>query len=124
MNQNNKYKKSVGGNRSDEAEMRKALKEIIRLVEALVDSDERKAEATMLKILNTALEVVLGGYESGLCLIHLRDLKFYLEVDYFLRRVGWKGIGILFYILKLRFRYFRCNHPDPWGWSVALFERN
>jgi hypothetical protein len=58
MNQNNEYKKSVGGNRSNEAEMRKALQEIIRLVEGWVDSDERKAEATMLKILNTALEVV------------------------------------------------------------------
>jgi hypothetical protein len=58
MNQNNKYKKSAGGNRNNEAEMRKALKEIIRLVEGWVDSDERKAEATMLKILNTALEVV------------------------------------------------------------------
>ena len=58
MNQNNKYKKSAGGNGSNEAEMRKALKEIIRLVEGWVDSDERKAEATMLKILNTALEVV------------------------------------------------------------------
>ena len=58
MNQNNKYKKSDGGNRNKEAEMRKALKEIIRLVEGWVDSDERKAEATMLKILNTALEVV------------------------------------------------------------------
>ena len=58
MNQNNKYKKSAGGNRSSEAEMRKALQEIIRLVECWVDSDERKAEATMLKILNTALEVV------------------------------------------------------------------
>ena len=58
MNQNNKYKKSVGGNGSNEAEMRKALQEIIRLVEDWVDSDERKAEATMLKILNTALEVV------------------------------------------------------------------
>jgi hypothetical protein len=58
MNQNNKYKKSDGGNRNNEAEMRKALKEIIRLVEGWVDSDERKAEATMLKILNTALEVV------------------------------------------------------------------
>ena len=59
MNQNNEYKKSEGGNRSNEAEMRKALQEIIRLVEGWVDSDERKAEATMLKILNTALEVVL-----------------------------------------------------------------
>ena len=58
MNQNNKYKKSAGGNRSSEAEMRKALQDIIRLVEGWVDSDERKAEATMLKILNTALEVV------------------------------------------------------------------
>jgi len=58
MNQNNKYKKGEGGNRNNEAEMRKALKEIIRLVEGWVDSDERKAEATMLKILNTALEVV------------------------------------------------------------------
>jgi hypothetical protein len=58
MNQNNKYKKSAGGNKSSEAEMRKALQEIIRLVEGWVDSDERKAEATMLKILNTALEVV------------------------------------------------------------------
>ena len=44
MIQNNEYKKSDGGNRSDEAEMRKALKEIIRLVEGWVDSDERKAE--------------------------------------------------------------------------------
>jgi len=58
MIQNNEYKKSAGGNRRNEAEMRKALKEIIRLVEGWVDSDERKAEATMLKILNTALEVV------------------------------------------------------------------
>ena len=58
MNQNNKNKKSDGGNRSNEAEMRKALTEILRLVEGWVDSDERKAEATMLKILNTALEVV------------------------------------------------------------------
>jgi hypothetical protein len=58
MNQNNKYKKGAGENRSNEAEMRKALQEIIRLVEGWVDSDERKAEATMLKILNTALEVV------------------------------------------------------------------
>ena len=58
MNENSEYKKSAGGNRSNEAEMRKALKEIIRLVEGWVDSDERKAEATMLKILNTALEVV------------------------------------------------------------------
>jgi len=58
MNENSEYKKSAGGNRSNEAEMRKALQEIIRLVEDWVDSDERKAEATMLKILNTALEVV------------------------------------------------------------------
>ena len=58
MIQNNEYKKSAGGNKSNEAEMKKALKEIIRLVEGWVDSDERKAEATMLKILNTALEVV------------------------------------------------------------------
>ena len=58
MIQNNKNKKSDGENRSNEAEMRKALQEIIRLVEDWVDSDERKAEATMLKILNTALEVV------------------------------------------------------------------
>jgi hypothetical protein len=58
MNQNNKYKKSAGGNRRKEAKMRMALQEIIRLVEGWVDSDERKAEATMLKILNTALEVV------------------------------------------------------------------
>jgi len=58
MNQNNKYKKGAGGNRSNEAELRKVLQEIIRLVEGWVDSDERKAEATMLKILNTALEVV------------------------------------------------------------------
>ena len=58
MNQNNEYKKSAGGKKSSEAEMRKALQEIIRLVEGWVDSDKRKAEATMLKILNTALEVV------------------------------------------------------------------
>ena len=58
MIQNNKNKKSAGGNRSNDAEMRKALQEIIRLVEGWVDSDERKAAATMLKILNTALEVV------------------------------------------------------------------
>ena len=57
MNQNNKNKKSAGGNRSNEAEMRKALKEIVRLVEGWVDSDERKAEATMLKILNIALKM-------------------------------------------------------------------
>jgi len=58
MIQNNEYKKSAGGNRRNEAEMRKALKEIIRLVEGWVDPDERKAEAAMLNILNTALEVV------------------------------------------------------------------
>ena len=58
MIQNNEYKKSVGGNRNKEAEMRKALKEIIRLVEGWVDADVAKAEDTMLKILNTALEVV------------------------------------------------------------------
>jgi hypothetical protein len=58
MIQNNEYKKSAGGNRKNEAEMREALQKIIRLVEGWVDSDERKAEATMLKILNTALEVV------------------------------------------------------------------
>ena len=58
MIQNNEYRKSAGSNRSNETEMRKALQEIIRLVEDWVDSDERKAEATMLKILNTALEVV------------------------------------------------------------------
>ena len=58
MNQNKEYKKSAGGNRSHEAEMRKALKEIIRLVEGWMDSDVAKAEETMLKILNTALEVV------------------------------------------------------------------
>jgi len=58
MIRNNEYKKSAGGNRSNETEMRKALKEIIGLVEDWVDSDERKAEATMLKILNTALEVI------------------------------------------------------------------
>jgi hypothetical protein len=58
MIQNNEYKKSAGGNRRNKAEMRGALKKIIRLVEGWVDSDERKAEATMLKILNTALEVM------------------------------------------------------------------
>ena len=58
MIQNNEYKKSAGGNRSNEAEMRKALKEIVRLVEGWVDADVAKAEDTMLKILNTALEVV------------------------------------------------------------------
>ena len=58
MNQNNEFKKRAGGSRSSEVQMRKALHEIIRLVEGWVDSDESKAEATMLKILNTALEVV------------------------------------------------------------------
>jgi len=58
MIQNNKFKKSARGNRINEAEMRKGLQGIIRLVEGWVDSDERKAEATMLKILNTALKVV------------------------------------------------------------------
>ena len=58
MNENSEFKKRAGENRSSEVEMRKALHEIIRLVEGWVDSDERKAEATMLKILNTALEVV------------------------------------------------------------------
>ena len=58
MNQNNEFKKRAGGSRSSEVQMRKALHDIIRLVEGWVDSDERKAEATMLKILNTALEVV------------------------------------------------------------------
>ena len=58
MNENSGYKKSVGGSRSSEVQMRKALQEIIRLVEGWVDSDASKAEATMLKILNTALEVV------------------------------------------------------------------
>jgi hypothetical protein len=58
MIQNNEYKNRAGGNRSNEAEMRKALKEIIRLVEGWVDADVAKAEDTMLKILNTALEVV------------------------------------------------------------------
>jgi len=58
MNQNYKYKKVEGGNRSNEAEMRKALHEIIWMVEGWVDSDERKAAVTMLKILNTALRVL------------------------------------------------------------------
>ena len=58
MNENSANKKSEGGSRSSEVQMRMALHEIIRLVEGWVDSDERKAEATMLKILNTALEVV------------------------------------------------------------------
>jgi len=58
MNENSGYKNIEGGSRSSEVQMRKALHDIIRLVEGWVDSDERKAEATMLKILNTALEVV------------------------------------------------------------------
>ena len=58
MNQNNEFKKRAGGSRSREVQMRKALHDIIRLVEGWVDSDATKAEATMLKILNTALEVV------------------------------------------------------------------
>ena len=58
MNQNNEFKKRAGESRSSEVQMRKALHDIIRLVEGWVDSDESKAEATMLKILNTALEVV------------------------------------------------------------------
>jgi len=58
MNENSGYKKIEGGSRNSEVQMRMALHEIIRLVEGWVDSDERKAAATMLKILNTALEVV------------------------------------------------------------------
>ena len=58
MNQNNEFKKRAGGSRSSEVQMRKALHDIIRLVEGWADSDASKAEATMLKILNTALEVV------------------------------------------------------------------
>lgn len=58
MNENSEYRKIEGRCRSSEVQMRMALHEIIRLVEGWVDSDERKAEATMLKILNTALEVV------------------------------------------------------------------
>ena len=58
MNENSEFKKSDGENRSSEVQMRVALHEIIRLVEGWVDSDASKAEATMLKILNTALEVV------------------------------------------------------------------
>ena len=58
MNENSEYKKRAGGRRSSEVQMRKALHDIIRLVEGWVDSDASKAEATMLKILNTALEVV------------------------------------------------------------------
>jgi hypothetical protein len=50
----------VAASGKDEATqtLEKALHDIIRLVKGWVDSDERKAEATMLKILNTALEVV------------------------------------------------------------------
>jgi len=58
MNENSGYKKSAGRSRSSEVKMRKALNDIIRLVEGWVDSDASKAEATMLKILNTALEAV------------------------------------------------------------------
>ena len=58
MNENSENKKSEGGSSGSEVQMRMALHDIIRLVESWVDSDERKAEATMLKILNTALEVV------------------------------------------------------------------
>jgi len=58
MNENSEYKKIEGGSRSSEVQMRKALHDIIRLVEGWVDSDASKAEATMLKILNTALEAV------------------------------------------------------------------
>ena len=58
MNQNNEFKKRAGGSRSSEVQMRKALHDIIRLLEGWVDSDATRAEATMLKILNTALEVV------------------------------------------------------------------
>jgi len=58
MNENSEYKKIAGGSRNSEVQMRMALHEIIRLVEGWVDSDEKKAEATMLKILNKALEVV------------------------------------------------------------------
>jgi len=58
MNENSEFKKRAGENRSSEVQMRMALQEIIRLVEGWVDSDERKAAATMLKILNKALEVV------------------------------------------------------------------
>ena len=58
MNENSENKKNEGGSISSEVQMRMALHEIIRLVEGWVDSDERKAESTMLKILNTALEVV------------------------------------------------------------------
>ena len=58
MNLKNEYKNSAGGKKNSEVEMRKVLHDIIRLVEGWVDSDASKAEATMLKILNAALEVV------------------------------------------------------------------
>jgi hypothetical protein len=58
MNENSEFKKRTGENRSSEVQMRKALHDIIRLVEGWVDSDASKAAATMLKILNTALRVV------------------------------------------------------------------
>ena len=58
MNENCENKKSEGGSSGSEVQMRMALHEIIRLVEGWVDSDESKAESTMLKILSTALEVV------------------------------------------------------------------
>ena len=58
MNENSENKKSEGGSSGSEVQMRMALHEIIRLVEGWVDSDESKAESTMLKILSTALEVV------------------------------------------------------------------
>ena len=58
MNENSENKRNEGRSISSEVQMRMALHDIIRLVEGWVDSDERKAEATMLKILNTALEVV------------------------------------------------------------------
>ena len=58
MNLKNGYKNSAEGKKNSEAQMRKALHDIIRLVEGWADSDASKAEATMLKILNAALEVV------------------------------------------------------------------
>ena len=58
MNENSENKKNEAGSRSSEVQMRMALHDIIRLVEGWVDSDERKAEATMLQILNTALKAV------------------------------------------------------------------
>ena len=42
MNQNNEYKKNAGGNKSSEAQMRKALQEIIQLVEGWVGSDKER----------------------------------------------------------------------------------